>query len=111
MKSFSFLKLPALLLGLGACVLFSPVCKAQSEVNPDHFDGTDSWSVTAPRHVPVAKAKHPLSAAALPARNEKANTGPTLKLSSARDVQKPLGPEGVAIQDKRKATSGKTDKK
>lgn len=110
MKSFSFLKLPVLLLGLGACVVFAPVCKAQAEVNPDHFDGTESWSVAAPRSVPVAKSNHLPSAAPLQAKNEK-TAGPTLKLSSARDVQNPLGPEGVAIQDKRKATASKTDKK
>jgi hypothetical protein len=110
MKSFSFLKLPVLLLGLGACVVFTPVCKAQAEVNPDHFDGTESWAVAAPRPVLVAKTNHLPSAAALQAKNEK-TAGPTLKLSSARDVQNPLGPEGVAIQDKRKATASKTDKK
>lgn len=39
MKSFGMFKLPVILVGLGAAVLFSPSCKAQ-EVSNDHF--TDS---------------------------------------------------------------------
>lgn len=43
MKSFIMWKMPILLGGLGVALLLSPACKAQSEIAPDHFDGTDSW--------------------------------------------------------------------
>jgi hypothetical protein len=41
-------------LALTATMLMAPVCKAQSEVNPDHFDGTEPW-VTAVQKPPVAE--------------------------------------------------------
>jgi hypothetical protein len=53
MKPFSFLKIPVILVGLGTLLLFTPTCKAQSEVSPDHFDGTDSWEIAA--RTPVAE--------------------------------------------------------
>jgi len=46
-KLFSLLKIPAIVLGFGAAVVFTPTCKAQSEVSPDHFDGTDPWEIAA----------------------------------------------------------------
>jgi len=55
MKPISFLKVPMLLVGFGAVLLFAPACKAQ-EVSPDHFDGTDSWRLLLEQPV-AAKAK------------------------------------------------------
>ena len=46
MKCFAMWKMPILLGSLGAVLLLSPAAKAQSEVAPDHFDGTDSWEKT-----------------------------------------------------------------
>jgi len=60
-KSFSLFKLPILLAGFGALLLFSPTCKAQSAVSPDHFDGTDTWEVAARKPV-TSKAKAPATA-------------------------------------------------
>lgn len=34
-------------LAWAATAFLAPRCKAQSEVNPDHFDGTDSWAAAA----------------------------------------------------------------
>jgi len=47
MKPLSLFSIPILLLGFGALMLFSPNCKVQSEVNADHFDGTDVWELAA----------------------------------------------------------------
>jgi hypothetical protein len=41
-------------LALTATMLTAPVCKAQSEVNPDHFDGTEPWAAAAQKP-PAAK--------------------------------------------------------
>lgn len=46
MKSIAMWKMPILLGSLGAVLLLSPAAKAQSELAPDHFDGTDSWEMT-----------------------------------------------------------------
>jgi hypothetical protein len=44
MKSFALFKIPLILSGISAVLLLAPACKAQSEIAPDHFDGTDSWA-------------------------------------------------------------------
>src|SRR5215468_2148489 len=60
MKPFGMLKLPMILVGVGAAMLFSPACKAQ-EVTNDHF--TDSGvqniydSTTAKQAAPKPKQK------------------------------------------------------
>ena len=46
------------LVGLAAGLVFSPACKAQSEIAPDHFDGTDSWEAAA--HRKATQSKSPL---------------------------------------------------
>src|SRR6266704_3021744 len=51
MKPFSLLKIPVLLVGFGALLFFSPTCKAKSEVNPAHFDGTAPWEIAARKSV------------------------------------------------------------
>ena len=44
MKPFGLVKGVLTVVGLATGLLFSPACKAQSEIDPDHFDGTDSWA-------------------------------------------------------------------
>jgi hypothetical protein len=104
MKSFVYLKLPVLLVGLGAAMAFSPACKAQAEVNPDCFDNNEA-AVAAP----IAKSTSLRFTTAL--KNQKAKAGPQLKLAVVQPAQEALTPEAVAIQEKRRASSGKTDKK
>src|SRR5437660_10652795 len=56
-KPFSLLKMRMVLVGFGPLVIFARSCKAQSEVSPDHFDGTDAWEVAARKPLaPKAKA-------------------------------------------------------
>ena len=31
-------------LAMVGAMLLAPACKAQSEISPDHFDGTESWA-------------------------------------------------------------------
>ena len=109
-KSFSLLKLPILLAGFGALLLFSPTCKAQSEVNPDHFDGTDTWEVAARKPV-TAQGKAAQKSAALQAQRQKAGSGANVQLATVRDLSNPVPRTAVAIQDKRKPRDRKSDEK
>ena len=58
MKSFRMLKLPMMLVGLGAALALSPSCKAQ-EVSPDHFTDTGVQNVyeSAPAKTAAPKPK------------------------------------------------------
>ena len=110
MKPFSLLKIPVVLVGLGALLLFTPTCKAQSEVSPDHFDGTDSWETAA--RTPVAPRTRPAPATrSYQAQNKKAGSGASLQLAAVRDVSKSSPRNAVAVQDKRKLATRKSDKK
>src|SRR5437899_7237625 len=109
-KPFSLLKLPVLLAGFGSLLLFSPACKAQSEVNPDHFDGTDTWEVAARKPV-TAQGKAAQKSAALQAQRQKAGSGANVQLATVRDLSNPVPRTAVAIQDKRKPRDRKSDEK
>ena len=108
-KPFSLLKLPVLLVGFGGLLLFSPACKAQSEVNPDHFDGTDPWEVAA--RTPVTpKAKPAQALASYQAKTQNAGSGATVQLAAVRDLSMPVAKDAGAVQDKRKPAVRKSDK-
>jgi hypothetical protein len=110
MKPFSLLKIPVFLAGLAGLLFFTPACKAQSEISPDHFDGTDPWEVAA--RTPVApKAKAAAERGPYQAQNKKAGSGASLQLATARDVLNSPHHNAVAIQDKRKMAVRKSDKK
>jgi len=110
MKPFSLLKVPMLLTGFGAVLLFAPACKAQSEVSPDHFDGTDSWEIAARTPV-AAKVKSGANASTIQAKNQKASAGPSLQLAAAREVTKSGPRTAVASQDQRKTAVRKSEPK
>jgi hypothetical protein len=109
-KPFSLLKIPVLVVGFGALLFFAPGCKAQSEVSPDHFDGTDAWEMAAQRPV-TAKIKPGQVADSQQAQNKKAGSGASLQLAAAREVPNPANRNAVAVQDKRKPAVRKPDQK
>jgi hypothetical protein len=109
MKPLSLLKVPLLLVGFGAVLLFAPACKAQ-EVSPDHFDGTDSWEIAARTPV-AAKSKSAANAGAYQAKNQKAGSSASLQLAAAREVTKSAPRTAVALRDKRKTAVRKSDPK
>lgn len=108
MKLFSLLKIPTIVVGFGALLFFAPTCKAQSEVSPDHFDGTDPWEIAARKPV-AAKAKLTPATGSYQAQNNK-KTGASLQLASARELSKSTPHNAVAVQDKRKVAVRKSDK-
>ncbi len=93
MKSFSLLKIPMILLGLGAILVFAPSSRAQAEVSPDHYDAIADVSAPAkPKNLTAQRGHSGDLVARL--RPAAANNLPG---SQQRDV--------VAVQDKRKAAS------
>jgi len=108
-KLFSLLKIPTIVVGFGALLFFAPNCKAQSEVSPDHFDGTDPWEIAARKPV-AAKAKPTLATGSYQAQNKKNGLSASLQLASARELSKSTPHSTVAVQDKRKVAVRKSDK-
>jgi hypothetical protein len=106
MRFFSAAKIWMLLLGLGAALALAPQSRAQSEVAPDRFDGTDSWAAAAAAKVPAPKAKQ-LPFSSTQARNQKLSTHATPQLVSAKNVSESQRPDVLAIQDKRKTPTRK----
>jgi len=108
-KSFSLFKLPILLAGFGALLLFSPTCKAQSAVSPDHFDGTDTLEVAARKPV-TSKAKAPATAS-YQTNSQKTGSSASVQLAAVRDMSNPVPRNAAAVQDKRKPAVRKSDEK
>ena len=109
MKRFVLLKLAVLTFGVGAALVLTPSCKAQSEINPDHFDGTDSWDTTA-RPVHRQQQKQPVAKPSLQAKIQKKAEGSAFQLAAAREVTKPARSEAGAVDRNRKPASPNSDK-
>lgn len=108
MKRLILLKLSALLFGIGAALVLTPACKAQSEISPDHFDGTDSWA-TAARPAQAQPQKQPAPKPSLQAKSQKTK-GSSFQLAADREASKPVSREAVAIDRKRKTAAPNTEK-
>jgi hypothetical protein len=96
-----------IVLGFAAAMLIAPQCRAQFEIDPDHFDGTDSWQAAALAKVHVPKTNPAAAGAAGQALNENTSSHATLRSPAALKVPNAQGPEVVAVQDKRKASTQK----
>jgi hypothetical protein len=103
-------KLPIVLLGMGAALLLTPACRAQSEVNPDHFDGTDTWAV-ASRANKAAKNGQTAALTSLQAQTQKNTHASSLELASAREVSKPARGNAALVDRKRKTAARKPENK
>jgi hypothetical protein len=108
MKPFTMLKLAVPLLGFGALLLFTPSCRAQSEISPDHFDGTDSWETAA--RIPAPHTTHAPAPKAQLAKTNASKASSTLQLASDRQRSAPQRREPVAIPEKRKPAVRKSEK-
>lgn len=107
-KLLSLLKIPMMLFGLAIAFVLAPACKAQSEVSPDHFDGTDSWEWAA-RHSEAQKPKAVPTARR--SRRAKSNSLSTFQPAKARHHAKRSSRDAVAIRDTRKMGVRRLDKK
>jgi hypothetical protein len=108
MKPFSFYKLPIVLLCLGGALVLAPQSRAQSEIAPDHFDGTDSWAAAASSKARGQKAKSQSALGASQARDHMAPTALALQPVAAREVTAPRRSNAIANK-KRKSAAPKSD--
>jgi hypothetical protein len=106
MKPFGLLRLAVVSCGLCALLSFPSTCKAQSEVNPDHFDGTDPWEVAAKKSH-LAKPKPAQVQTSLQLNGKKPGTTAIMQLAATREFSKPASHDAVAVEDKRKPAGQK----
>jgi hypothetical protein len=85
MKSFTILRLPLVILVLGGAFLLVPQSRAQSEIAPDHFDGTDSWAAAASAKIHSPNLKSNAAPATLQAQNNKPSVVPIAAHEAVRN--------------------------
>jgi hypothetical protein len=100
MKSFGMLKIPMILVGLGAALVLSPSCKAQ-EVSPEHFTDTGVQDVyeSAARKVVAPKGQQKPPATQARMHLSSSTVEPVAKRAPVSAPQ----PSALAVADKRKA--------
>src|ERR1700719_1930408 len=104
MRSFGMLRISMIVLGFAAAMFITPQCRAQFEIDPDHFDGTDSWQAATLAKVHVRKTNRASAGAGGQALHGNTSGHTTLRSAATRNVSKAQGPEVVAVQNKRKAS-------
>jgi hypothetical protein len=102
MKPFTFYKLPIVLLCLGGALVLASPSRAQSEIAPDHFDGTDSWAAAASAKAPAQKAKPQPALATSQARNNMP-AAPPLEPVAARSVAASLRSDAIVTRKRKPA--------
>lgn len=105
MESFSLFKMPVIIAGLAAKFVLSPACKAQSEIAPDHFDGTDSWATMGPK-IAAPKRQHRLVAMQA---NHRRVSASSLSFATNRQSSTAFHKSAPAILSRRKATALKAE--
>ena len=108
MKPFGLLRLAVVSCGLCALFCFPSPCKAQSDVSPDHFDGTDPWESAAQKAHPAKPAQ--VRTASL-SNLKKPGTAATMQLAATREFSTPTRHDAVAVEDKRRPVVRKPNKK
>ena len=110
MKYLISFRIPLLLLVAGVALGCAPSSKAQSEVSPDHFDGTDSWAAAAqsPR---APKHKQNDGNSGLQAQPQKNPQASAFQLAAARQVSKPAPKQAAVVDRKRKQAPAGPQKK
>lgn len=109
MKSLALFRIPVILAGLAATLVFSPASKAQSEIAPDHFDGTDSWEAAA--HHKVAGSKSQQERVAIQANHRKLGSRAALHLTTNRQAPTRPSHSIPAIPDRRNVVALNLGKK
>jgi hypothetical protein len=107
MKPFGMLRVSMIVLGFAAAGFIAPQCRAQFEVDPDHFDGTDSWQAAALAKVHGPKINRASVGGAGQAQNRNTSGRATLHFTAAGNVPDAQRSEAVAVQNKRKASTRK----
>jgi len=110
MKPFGMLKIPMILVGLGAALVLSPACKAQ-EVSPDHFTDTGVQDVynAAPSTAPAAKLKK--KAPATQQHTHQTSSSAALQPVAKRTPVSATQPGARAVADNKRKSASDTPKK
>lgn len=110
MKTFIMWKLPILLGSFAAALIFSPACKAQSDIAPDHFEDRNSEPFRRPANVSVPDtSKASQKPVATQGRTRNSSTSQTKQLLAVGNSN-PTEPNAVALESKRKTTAPKSPK-
>lgn len=89
MKVPAILKISFALLGLGGMLVLTPSARAQSDVSPDHFDGTDPWEIALARESARKTAKHkPVALQVQKSNTRQGNAAPQAQPAALVTVQK-----------------------
>jgi hypothetical protein len=107
MNSFGMFRISMIVPTFAAAMFVAPQCRAQFEIDRDHFDGTDSWQAAALAKAYAPKTNRVQAGAAGQALNGNTTGRATLRPTAARNVPNAQGPELAAVQDKRKASTRK----
>jgi hypothetical protein len=102
MKYFGMLKLPMILVGLGAALAFSPASKAQ-EVSPDHFTDSGVQNVYENASAQTAAPKPKQNYSAAPVRSSQTNSSATLQPVAKHTPVSATQPGPKTVADKRKS--------
>ena len=109
MKNLIAIRMGVLLFGTAAVLFLAPASKAQSEISPDHFDGTDSWemavqSLHAAKHIRSGVKSH------LHRQNQRTVGGST-QLAAARENSEAATQDAAAVDRKRRTAANHPSKK
>lgn len=107
MKSLGLLRITLISAGFASVLVLSPACKAQSEIAPDHFDGTDSWATMA-KKVAAPKLQRTLVALQANHRQEPATSS---RLATIRRSSTATDKSAPVLLSRRKATALKAGEK
>ena len=108
MKNLIAIRMGVLLFGTAAVLLLAPASKAQSEISPDHFDGTDSWEMAAQS---LHAAKHIRSGVKSHLHRQNQRTvGGTTQLAAARENSEAATQDAAAVDRKRRTAANHPSK-
>lgn len=101
MKSFTFYKLPIIVLFLGGAIALAPQSRAQSEIAPDHFDGTDFWAAASAKASAQKTNQH--SAPVISQTGSNKSAVPALQPVAARSVTAPRRSDAILTKKRKPA--------
>lgn len=106
MKLYPTLRILAPMIGFGAFLIFVPSARAQADVAPDHFDGTDPWEIAL-----AAKSHRATPSNAKPATLASAGRQQSAAKSQLQNQKGSAQPEVLAVDDKRKLPARKSGRR
>lgn len=107
-KALNISKLAVILIGLGGSLALAPQSRAQSEIAPDHFDGTDSWAVAASPKISAPRPKPRPASTTLQTKGSSSAT-PAAQPVAARTITVSRRSDAVATKKRKAAATKQND--